>query len=163
MSNCATIKDIMDLCNAEYLTDGLNSYKTIPDNSVDFIFSNAVLEHIRKKDFLPTFREIKRILCKDGISSHYVDLKDHLNGGLNNLRFSEKIWESDFIYKSGFYTNRIRYSQMLQLFNEANLSYNVMKTYKYDKIPLKRQNLSLEFRNLCNEDLKIREFEVLIR
>jgi hypothetical protein len=30
---------------------------------------------------------------------------------LNNLRFSERIWESEFMAKSGFYTNRIPLGQ----------------------------------------------------
>jgi len=162
ISKCTNIEDVMLLCNAEYLTEGLNSYKAIPNNSIDSMFSNAVLEHIRKQDFLLTFREIKRILRKDAISSHYVDLKDHLDGGLNNLRFSEKIWESDFMIKSGFYTNRIRYTKMLELFKEAGFSYNIVKTKKYEKIPIAKNKLVDEFRSLPDDELNIMDFEVVL-
>jgi len=47
------------------------------------------LEHIRKKEFVDTIIETKRILKPNGICSHEIDLRDHLNESLNNLRFSE--------------------------------------------------------------------------
>lgn len=83
--------DVLKKCNATYLTDGVQSLSTIPSDSVDFCFSNAVLEHIPKEEFTQLLFELKRILKKDGICSHRVDLKDHLGGGLNNLRFSSSV------------------------------------------------------------------------
>jgi hypothetical protein len=62
--------------------------------------------------------ECRRVLSDTGVASHSVDLKDHLEGGLNNLRFSEKLWESDFFVNSGFYTNRIQFYEMLNHFKE---------------------------------------------
>jgi len=44
--------------------------------------------------------------------SHRVDLRDHFGSALNNLRFSDKKWELDWIANSGFYTNRIRLQEM---------------------------------------------------
>lgn len=38
--------EVLDLCNAEYLTEGLKSLRSIATNSVDLIFSQAVLEHV---------------------------------------------------------------------------------------------------------------------
>lgn len=94
--------------------------------SIDFIWSQAVLEHIRKSEFLDTMLELHRILRPNGVCSHVVDLKDHLGGALNNLRFSEKLWESNFMASSGFYTNRIRYSEMLDIFHQAGFSVEVV-------------------------------------
>ncbi|MGE5329745.1 MAG: methyltransferase [Deltaproteobacteria bacterium] len=162
ISNCTNIKEVMSLCNAEYLTQGLDSYKTIPGNSIDFAFSQAVLEHIRKQDFLSTFKEIKRVAQNCAVSSHYVDLKDHLDGSLNNLRFSEKCWESDFMVKSGFYTNRIRYAKMLKLFKEAGFSYEVINFKKYEKMPIARNKLADEFGRLTDDELNIMDFEVVL-
>lgn len=42
-----TVPEILELCQASYLTHGLESLKLIPRQGVDFAFSNAVLEHVR--------------------------------------------------------------------------------------------------------------------
>lgn len=83
------LKDLLHHFNSVYLTEGVRSLGQIPDHSVDFCLSNAVLEHIPKQDFSPLASELRRILKPDGVSVHRVDLKDHLGGGLNNLRFSK--------------------------------------------------------------------------
>ena len=75
----------------------MSSIKKIPSNSVDLIFSQAVMEHIRKKDFEAMNSELYRVLKKDGVISHQIDLRDHLGGGLNNLRFSDSLWNQIFL------------------------------------------------------------------
>src|SRR5262249_32325150 len=44
-SECLADPEIPE--GAVYLTDGLESMHSIPSGSVDFLFSNAVLEHVR--------------------------------------------------------------------------------------------------------------------
>ncbi|MDA2921967.1 methyltransferase domain-containing protein [Patescibacteria group bacterium AH-259-L07] len=155
-------KDLSTIYHYRYLTNGLNSLRTIPSNSIDFIFSTATLEHIHKNEFLKTMRELKRILKTNGICSHEVDLKDHLGSSLNNLRFSEKLWERDLIYNSSFYTNRIRFSDMLNVFKKAGFKYQILKIKKFDRMPLARNKLSFQFRSLPEEDLLTSGLEVLL-
>ena len=107
IENAKSLEDILNLWNAKYLVDGLNSLKEIESNTIDFVFSHSVIEHIRKKDFLSTISELNRIMKKGGIASHCIDYQDRFSKYLNNLRFSEKIWESELFANSGFYTNRI--------------------------------------------------------
>jgi SAM-dependent methyltransferase len=90
LSACQTRAEVLAACNAVYLTNGLAGLKTIPEATVDFIFSNAVLEHVRKADMPETLAELARIMKPSGLQSHTVDLRDHLQNGLNNLRFSEQ-------------------------------------------------------------------------
>ena len=158
-----SLAGLLAVCNAQYLTNGLNSLKTIEDNKVDLIFSQAVLEHIRRHEFLETMKECRRIIKPDGIASHTVDLKDHLGGGLNNLRFSEGVWESDFFARSGFYTNRIRYSEMISLMQEAGFDVDVVRFHKWDKVPIERQKLHPSFVHSSEEDLLVSGFDVLLR
>ena len=163
IAHAKSLDDVVKICSACYLTDGLNSLKTIKDNSVDLIFSQAVLEHVRKHDFLETMRECRRVIKTTGIASHRIDLKDHLGGGLNNLRFSERLWESDFFVRSGFYTNRIRYSEILSLMQTAGFEVEVVNVDRWDRLPIHRQKLHPVFSKFSDEDLLISGFDVLLR
>ena len=105
LSGISFLEELLDVCNAHYEVRGLASLRNIPDQSVDFIWSQAVFEHIRKDFSLDTMRELRRVLHNDGVSSHCVDLRDHPGGALNNLRFPKSLWEKDAIANAGFYTN----------------------------------------------------------
>lgn len=153
----------LDNCGARYLTAGLSSLRTLPDNSVDFIWSHATLEHIRKAEFADMMGELRRVVRAAGICSHRVDLTDHLGGALNNLRFSDKLWESDFFAGSGFYTNRIRYSEMLRLFEEAGFDVQVCGIDRWPSLPNARRNLAPAFKDLPEEDLRVSGFDVILR
>ena len=71
---------VSTLSSIVILTNGLESWSEIEDESIDFIFSQAVLEHIPKNDFRQTMIECHRILKQNGVISHTIDLKDHLGG-----------------------------------------------------------------------------------
>ena len=94
--------DVLNFYNAKYLISGIESLSKIKDNSIDYIFSHSVMEHVRKDELNILIKEMYRILKPNGVISHNINYKDHLGESLNNLRFSEKIWESDFFAKSGF-------------------------------------------------------------
>jgi hypothetical protein len=159
----SSVNAVMKTCRASYGTSGLNSLRTIPDGSVDFVWSHTVLQHVRRAEFLETMREIRRVMCFDGISSHWVDLEDCLGGALNNLRFPEFIWESQPAARSGFYTNRIRYSEMLALFKEAGFEAEVVSRRCWEKLPTPRSKLCHPFRELPEEELCVRCFHVILK
>jgi hypothetical protein len=121
------------------------------------------LEHIRKQEFLEVVRETRRELRSDGICSHRVDLRDHLGGSLNNLRFSRKFWESDMILNSGFYTNRIRLSEMVDYFRSDGFSVGVINIDRWEKLPTPAARMSPEFRDLPEDELRISGFDVILR
>src|SRR6185437_7159361 len=106
------IEAVLAATDTAYLTGGIASLAGIADDSIDLIFSSAVLEHIRRDEFDRFLHESFRILRPGGIGSHLVDLADHLGGGLNHLRFSRRVWEHRVMAGSGFYTNRLRHAQM---------------------------------------------------
>lgn len=145
--------DVLARCNAEYLTGGLDALRAIPDRSVDFIWSQAVLEHIRKGDFAETMKQLRRILREGGSCSHTVDFADHFNGQLNNLRFSESLWESPLFANSGFYTNRIRFGEMISMFESASFRVNIVSTKRWTKLPTARRHLDDHFSALPDEEL----------
>jgi SAM-dependent methyltransferase len=163
LSGCRNIDELLARFGAKYMTAGLTSLTQIESESVDLIFSQAVLEHIRKNEFRETMQEYRRILRPNGICSHQVDLRDHMADALNNLRFSERVWESEFFATSGFYTNRIRYSQMLQLFSDVGFTVEVTDVQRWASLPTTRCKLALEFKYLPDDELNVSVFDVLLR
>ena len=161
-NNCNTIEEILSRSNTTYLTGGLRDLREIPDGSVDFVWSQAVLEHVRRAEFLPTMKELRRVLAPRGVASHRIDLADHLGGALNNLRFSRKLWESSTWSSSGFYTNRIRYREMLDLFHAAGFTSDVVHVDRWIQLPTPRQKLDGEFRNRPDQDLLVSGFDVIL-
>ena len=163
ISAAVTLNEVVSACDAQYLTQGLESFASIEAGTVDLIFSQAVLEHVRKYEFLDTMRECFRVLTPEGIASHRIDLKDHLGGGANNLRFSSKYWESDWMSSSGFYTNRIRFREMVSEFEKAGFDIKILNTNDWDKAPIARKNLAEEFSEIDEEDLLISGFDVILK
>ncbi len=145
-----------------YLTQGLASLHRLADASVDYIWSQAVLEHIRLKEFDATLVELRRILRPGGACSHRIDLQDHLSGSLNNLRFSETVWEADWMAMSGFYTNRIRYAGMLERFERAGFSCQVIHVDRWNKLPLSKARMTESFSALSDNELLINGFDVVL-
>ena len=154
---------VLSACRTSYGTQGLRSMREVPPASVDFMWSQAVLEHVRKREFLETMRECRRILRSGGICSHQIDLRDHLGGALNNLRFSERVWESEIVANSGFYTNRIPFGEMLSLFQQAGFEVEVGEVHRWPSLPTPRKRLAREFSTVPDADLLVADFDVLLR
>jgi hypothetical protein len=163
VDDLTSVETILSACRATYWTSGLTSLRAIPAQSVDFVWSHSVLEHVRRAEFLETMRESRRVLRADGISSHWVDLGDHLGGALNNLRFPESVWESPFMTRGDFYTNRIRYSEMLTLFKEVGFESDVVSVTHWDRLPTPRSKLCYRFKDLPEAELSVRGFQVILR
>ena len=150
-----SMESMLHALDTAYLTNGLHSFDNIPDNSVDFIFSNAVLEHIRKADFEQTIRACWRVLKPGGVCTHAVDFKDHLEESINNLRFSERFWENNWVASSGFYTNRIRFCEMQQIFTQCGFQVKVIYKREWPVLPVGKKALSPSFSALPDEDLLV--------
>ncbi|MFW9971989.1 MAG: methyltransferase domain-containing protein, partial [Candidatus Odinarchaeota archaeon] len=156
-----SFNEILKSTNASYYIDGLQSLQKIPSESIDFIFSNAVLEHINFYDFKKILCELYRVSSKDSITSHTIDLKDHINNSLNSLRFSKKVWESKLFVKSGLYTNRLRFKEICKYIREAGFKIISVNVKEWDTLPIKTKQLSLEFKN--REDLQVYGFDILCK
>lgn len=162
ISGAASLPELLEILRADYEVEGIHSLRSIAAGSVDFIWSQAVLEHISRDQFSETLQELRRILRPDGVCSHRIDLKDHLGGGLNHLRFSSSFWESDFIRRSGFYTNRIRFQEMVRLFAAAGFAVKVLSADRWPRLPISAAKMSREFKNMTEDDLLISGFDVVL-
>lgn len=163
LSHAKSLEEVLSVCSGRYGTEGIRSLQKIPDGSVDFLWSNAVLEHVRLSEFLDTLKELRRMMRPGGVCSHRIDLRDHLGYALNNLRFSEDLWESNFFARSGFYTNRIRHSEMLDLFREAGFSPEVVQIDRWERLPTPLAKLAMKYQRLAEDELLIFGFDVILR
>ena len=158
-----TLNEVLEKNNSYYLTNGLEGLRSLPNETVDLVFSQAVLEHIRLSDISDVIRETYRILKSGGVASHKIDLKDHLGGSLNNLRFSKMVWESNLFSLSGFYTNRLRASEIVELFKESCFKIVSYKESRWEEIPISRGLIHPEFACLAKNDLLISGLEIVVR
>ncbi len=156
LEDCRTVDEILDAANCAYWQDGIESLRRVPDDSVDFIFSQAALEHVPLGEFADTCRQLYRIQRPAGVGSHRIDFQDHLGGSLNSLRFSGTLWEAAwFASGSGFYTNRLRFSGVLDHFRAAGFEVDVRELRRWDEMPLAPARLDPAFRDLAEDDLLI--------
>lgn len=163
LRGCTTFEELCAAGRTAYRTAGLASLRELPTAAFDLQVSNAVLEHVRAAEFDATLAELRRTLAPDGLGKHAVDLKDHLGGALNNLRFSDARWESELFTRSGFYTNRIRHREMLARMEAAGFATAVPRTWTWDALPTPRARMAARFRDLGEEDLLVSGFDVELR
>jgi len=107
-------------------------------------------------------KELRRIQRPGGIGSHSVSMRDLIGGAANDLRFSARAWESPLMAQAGFYTNRIRYPEMLALFRQAGFEPQVIHVGRWDKLPIPRQKVAQEFCKFSDDDLLVHEWDVLL-
>jgi len=163
LAGCAALAEILERSGAEYCTQGLASLAAIPTGSVDFLFSHAVLEHVRRRDFFQTMKEMRRVLRAGGVASHRIDFRDHLNGRLDSLRFSMDRWESKLFAASGFYTNRLRYSEIVDACTRAGLVVEPAGVERWSDLPTPREKLAPPFRDLADSDLRVFACDLVLR
>jgi SAM-dependent methyltransferase len=97
----------------------------LADRSVDAVFSNSVLEHVRTGAIAVILRESARIVKPDGVSLHSVNCGDHYayfdrsSTPINYLKYSARqwrLWNNRLLYQ-----NRLRPIDFLQLAEDAGL------------------------------------------
>jgi len=158
----ASLEAVLAHYRIHYMTDGLASLAAIAPASVDFAFSQAVLEHVRRADFAATLTALRRVLKPGGLSSHVIDLQDHLGGSLNNLRFDDWFWECDRVAGSGFYTNRLRPGDFARAFAVAGFDVETVAVERWPRLPLPRRALARAFAGLPEDELLVLQLQVIL-
>jgi SAM-dependent methyltransferase len=148
---------------ARYLTAGIESLRDVPTQSVDLIVSYAVIEHVRRRDLAALFAQMHRVLVAGGMARHWIDLMDHLGGRLNNLRLPETVWEHRVMAGAGFYTNRLRCCEILDLARSAGFAASVPRLLRWPDLPTKRRAMARQFRRFDDDELRIASFDLLLR
>lgn len=163
MKNGDTMLSFMERLNAFYLIDGLNSYADVPDESVDYIFSQAVLEHVRLNIFEKTIEETYR-MCKHGAKcSHEIDFSDHLGGKLNHLRFSSEVWEDEIHTSMPNYVNRLGLSRMIEIFEKCGFEIINVEKGLFEKQQIDRDDLDKSFQKWSDDELLVNWAWIVVR
>ncbi len=158
-----SMQSVLQAAHASYLTEGNASLKTIPSQSVDYCFSNAVLQSVWRDQFDELARELARIVKPGGVCVHRVDLKDLLGCSLNNLRFSAKVWESRLMRSSGFYTNRLRHTEIVAIFTQAGFDCELSRVVRWDSVPIARKALAAPFSTMSDDELSVSGIDLVLR
>jgi SAM-dependent methyltransferase len=162
LDGVTSFDEVLERCGAVYLTGGVESMATLPSQSVDISWSQAALEHVRRSELEPLVNELYRVHRSGTVSSHRIDLRDHLANALNNLRFSERRWEGRLFAGSGFYTNRLRCSELLRLFGRAGFDAEAVSIDRWPVVPTPRARMVEPYRSLPDDELTIAGFDVVL-
>jgi SAM-dependent methyltransferase len=115
--------DILAASGITYVAPGDASHTGLPDQSVDIVFSNSVLEHVSPESLPAIMRETRRILRPSGVAVHCVACNDHYAhfdskiSYINYLRFSAQEWRR--WNNSLQFQNRLRAPDFLRLTEDA--------------------------------------------
>lgn len=122
----------------------------IQKESIDMIFSCAVMEHV--EDIDKAYGAMNLWLKKEGIFCHAIDFKSHNTapGWNGHWTCSDIVWKM-IRGKCVYLINREPYSRHI---SSVNKYFNIICSEKYvNKNNLSRKQLAKKFRNLTDEDM----------
>ena len=163
LSTATTFADVLRAWRASYHVHGVRSLSAVPTGSVDHLWSNTVIQHIRLEDIPRLAHELRRVLKPTGVSTHTIDFRDMLGGALNHLRVPDGIWNSRLIGRSGAYTNRMRCSVLLDVLGDAGFEIEVLDRRTWTELPTPRAAMQPQFRDLPDDDLLTYHANVVLR
>jgi ubiquinone/menaquinone biosynthesis C-methylase UbiE len=141
------------------IDDSIEDIKSLPDSSVDIIISISLLEHVY--DLEKAFKEMKRVLKKDGHMFHSIDLRDHFffDYPLHFLRYSPWWWKN-FCTKPETFTNRHRLPYYLDLIKEHGFEI-LYKNTESTKQETDKIGLHETFRKYSQEENRVVQFKFI--
>lgn len=131
----------------------------LPDNSVDVVFSNSVLEHVPPHVIARLMKESSRILRPGGLSIHSANCGDHYAyfdrniTMLNYLTYPARDWE--FWNNRLLYQNRLRPQDFTGMAEQAGLEIALCKFRPREELlaALPALTIAPEFRQYPPEQL----------
>jgi hypothetical protein len=127
----ATPATVLQGCRIEYRMPCDAAATGLPAETIDWVISANVLEHVPKPVIAAIFAEAHRLLHPQGMMYHHVNPGDHFSqdpriSTANFLHFSSPAWY--FLGGSGVaYHNRLRCVEYIRLTEEAH--FEITQTY----------------------------------
>ncbi|MEX0734732.1 MAG: methyltransferase domain-containing protein [Steroidobacteraceae bacterium] len=128
-----------------------NDPAVIQPGSVDFIFSQAVLEHIDDLDGV--YAAMRRWLRPAGLMSHQIDFQCHRKADTWNghWTYSDFAWKV-VVGRRAYLLNRAPHSRHLAMLAKNGFEVVIDRPVRTTSV-LKRRQLAARFRELSDEDL----------
>ena len=167
---CVTNSKMMfKRANIIYKSPGDATRIELSDNSIDLVFSYAVLEHVSENIIYSLMIETKRILRKNGIVYHAIGLGDHYAGfdksinKVNFLRYPEWLW-SFFIKNKISYHNRLREKEFINIFELHGAKIEMLnnKIDPGDIETLKTMKIDKRFSGMTREELAVNYSDIIL-
>ncbi len=138
--------------NIYYIAPWYNS-DLIRRNSVDLIFSQAVMEHVDNVQF--AYQKMREWLKTDGLMSHQIDFKSHgytekWNGHWGKSDIAWKI----LMGRKAYILNRVPHSTHIGIMSKCGFQIICDQTV-INNTGIARLELAKRFRDICDEDLLI--------
>lgn len=143
----------------EHSTNHAGENINLPDSSVDYVYSNAVLEHVISPE--ETLKEIKRVLKPGGITAHQVDLRDHrdFSKPLEFLKYSKEDWEKELNeikkHDPSNHMNRWRFFDWFSCLKKMDFEIlDFVSNMEADEMYLKnsKKDFNSDYQNLSEKD-----------
>jgi SAM-dependent methyltransferase len=154
LSACATHEDVLRACGARLLIGGPEHLAALAPGSLDLVFSEVVLEHVRRSALLPLFRALRGVTAADGVGLHGVDFHDHLGCRLRHLGFAQEFWEGPAVGRAALYCNRLGLSEVLGIMAEAGFAARAARRLVWSAPPLPPGGVDPAL-GLTAEDLRV--------
>jgi SAM-dependent methyltransferase len=159
IASVGSFAELYDKLNLQYVVDPSGSLEFLPNNSVDFVFSIDVLEHVHSEYISSTVGNMRRILKPGGISAHQIGIDDHIQHYVPALSSKEYLRYSDWAWRCFFdsrlqYVNRLQLPEFQKAFENARFRH-VECTVDEDAEILRRIHPSPKFRRFDDATLRI--------
>jgi hypothetical protein len=115
-----------------YHTAGVASLAALAAGSVNYAFSNTVLQHVFLDDLAPTLQQLGRLQAPGSGCSHSVVFTDHFSGGYVNHRLPRWFMESSLVKRANLYTNCADTATYLRLFDAAGFAVRKLTVDLFD-------------------------------
>lgn len=144
------------------IQDSLEKH-SLNGESFDFIYSNAVIEHMADIEII--LKKLHKILKDDGVMYHGIDLREHHTNlrtvpdkdtSTEFLKYSKEEWEKMFPPGSEFYINRLRASDLQKYFEDSGFRIiDFIVTQEMDLDEAVYSKIHSEFHKYTIGDLRI--------
>ena len=163
------LEDFFSRANIIYHAPGKGTNTGLKNESIDIVYSHAVLEHVPEKVIYDLTIECKRILKKSGIAYHLIGLHDHYVSidkkisKVNFLKYPEFLW-AFFVKNKISYHNRLREKQFLDIFKECDgkIIWLENKINSNDIDLLRNMKVDKAFQGMSYRELAIHRTELMI-
>lgn len=162
--SCNTKEQIYSICNFEIIITKDTGSLFLPENSIDLMVSNCVLNHIPLKILKPELKILRKILKPDGYMHFLIGHDDHWTFHDPKMNKFQYYIYSDKYYRRFFETNfqfqnRLVKKELINLFNDCELTLTKYFEHKNDtsKDEIKKiiHKLDSRFSKYSVDDLSI--------